>query len=156
MSKDIFNPICPYCRERHNPGIAWEVYTRMRASGLTEDRPDAPLRGYTSAERKDMPVHILLAEYFPDAIAAVSRHALKANVKHNGPDAPMRWDREKSTDHLNCATRHLMTPDAIDPDTKEIELVGAAWRCLAALQLREEKRLVKAGILPLSGVVPKE
>lgn len=112
------------------------------------------LRGYTSAERKELPIQTLLAEYFPDAFAAVSRHALKANVKHNGPDAPMSWARNKSTDHLNCAVRHLATPDAIDPDTGEIELVGAAWRCLAALQLREEKRLVAAGIRPLSGVIP--
>lgn len=111
----------------------------------------AKLRGYTSAERKEMPVQTLMAEYFPDAIAAVARHAKKANVKHNGPDAPMSWARGKSTDHLNCAGRHLMTPDAIDPDTGEIELVGASWRCLAALQLREEARLKAAGIKPLSG-----
>lgn len=115
-----------------------------------EDEPK--LRGYTSAERKEMPVHTLASEYFPDALAAVARHSLKANVKHNGPGAPMQWARKKSTDHLNCAVRHLMTPDAIDPDTQEIELVGAAWRCLAALQLREEARLAKAGIMPLSGV----
>lgn len=111
------------------------------------------LRGYTSAERKEMPIQTVAAEYFPDALAAVARHSKKANVKHNGPDAPMHWARKKSTDHLNCAMRHLMTPDAIDPDTQEIELVGAAWRCLAALQLREEARLAKAGIMPLSGVV---
>lgn len=110
------------------------------------------LRGYTSAERKDMPVQTIIAEYFPDAIAALARHSKKANVKHNGPEAPMKWSREKSTDHLNCAGRHLMTPDAIDPDTGEIELVGAFWRCAAALQLREEARLRAAGIMPLSGV----
>jgi len=111
------------------------------------------LRPYTSAERKAMPIQTLLAEYFPDAIAAVARHSLKANDKHN-PGEPMHWARGKSTDHLNCAVRHLATPDAVDPDTGEIELVGASWRCLAALQLREEARLQAAGIMPLSGVVP--
>lgn len=109
------------------------------------------LRGYTSAERKEMPVQEIIAGYFPDALAAVARHSKKANDKHN-PGEPMHWARKKSTDHLNCAVRHLMTPDAVDPDTKEIELVGAAWRCLAALQLREEARLAKAGIAPLSGI----
>jgi len=109
------------------------------------------LRGYTSAERKEIPMQEVLAEYFPDAFAAVSRHSKKANDKHN-PGEPMHWARNKSTDHLNCAVRHLATPDAIDPDTGEIELVGATWRCLAALQLREEKRLIAAGIRPLSGV----
>lgn len=112
-----------------------------------------PLRCYTSAERKEIPLHTLVAEYFPDALVAVARHSKKANTKHNG-EAPMFWARNKSTDHLNCAVRHLATPDAIDTDTGEIELVGAAWRCLAALQLREEKRLVEAGIKPLSGVTP--
>ncbi len=110
------------------------------------------LRDYTSEERNAIPLHTVLAEYFPDAFAALARHAKKANAKHNGPDAPMAWAREKSTDHLNKAVRHLTTPDAIDPDTGEIELIGAMWRCAAAAQLREEKRLVAAGIRPLSGV----
>lgn len=111
------------------------------------------LRPYTSAERKEMPVQTIMAEYFPDALAAVARHSKKANDKHN-PGEPMHWARKKSTDHLNCAGRHLMTPDAIDADTGEIELVGATWRCLAALQLREEARLKAAGIMPLSGITP--
>lgn len=115
------------------------------------DAAKTALRPYTSAERKEMPVQTIMAEYFPDALAAVARHSKKANTKHNG-ETPMFWAREKSTDHLNCAVRHLMTPDAIDADTGEIELVGAAWRCLAALQLREEARLKAAGIKPLSGI----
>lgn len=118
------------------------------------DADSKKLRGYTSAERKEMPVHSILSAYFPDAIAAVARHSKKANDKHN-PGEPLGWSRHKSKDHLECAARHLMTPDEIDPDTGEIELVGAAWRTLAELQLREEKRLVAAGIKPLSGVVPK-
>lgn len=111
-----------------------------------------PLRNYTSAERKEIPLHTILAYYFPDALAALARHAKKANDKHN-PGEPMYWAREKSSDHLECAVRHLATPDEVDPDTGEIELVGAFWRIGAALQLREEARLVAAGIKPLSGVV---
>lgn len=102
-----------------------------------------------------MPIQTVLAEYFPDAFAAVARHSLKANDKHN-PGEPMHWARDKSTDHLNCAVRHLATPDSIDADTGEIELVGALWRCAAALQLREEARLKAAGIMPLSGIVPPD
>lgn len=111
-----------------------------------------PLRDYTSAERNEIPIWDVLANYFPDAIASVARHSKKANDKHN-PGEPLHWSRHKSSDHLNKAARHLMTPDAVDPDTNEIELAGAAWRCLAALQLREEKRLIALGIRPLSGVV---
>lgn len=114
----------------------------------------SPLRGYTSAERKEMPLHAVLAYYFPDAFMALARLSKKANEKHN-PGEPMHWAREKSKDHLECATRHLLTPDEIDPETGEIELVAAFWRLGAALQLREEKRLVAAGIRPLSGVIPK-
>jgi hypothetical protein len=110
------------------------------------------LRSYTSAERKEMPVQEVMANYFPDAFAALARHSKKANDKHN-PGEPMHWARHKSSDHLNCAGRHLLTPDEINEDTGEIELVAAAWRCLAAVQLREEKRLVAAGIRPLSGVI---
>lgn len=111
------------------------------------------LRCYTSAERKEAPVWSIMAKYFPDALMAIARHSKKANDKHN-PGEPLHWAREKSKDHLECAARHLLTPDEIDPDTGEIELVGATWRCLAALQLREEKRLSEAGIEPLSGIVP--
>lgn len=125
----------------------------FRADELGQNRK---LREYTSAERNEIPLHTVLAQYFPDAFAALARHAKKANVKHNGADAPMAWAREKSTDHLNKAVRHLTTPDNIDADTGEIELVGAFWRVGAALQLREEKRLIAAGIRPLSGVVPSE
>jgi hypothetical protein len=112
------------------------------------------LRDYTSAERKEMPLQAVMAEYFPDAFVAVARLSKKANDKHN-PGEPMHWTRNKSSDHLDCAARHLLTPDAVDKETGEIELVAAAWRCLAALQLREERRLVAAGIKPLSGVIER-
>jgi len=115
--------------------------------------PKPALRPYTSAERKAMPLQKLLAEYFPDAFMAVARHSLKANDKHN-PGEPMHWARGKSTDHLDCAARHLLTPDALDPDTGETEAVCLLWRAAAYVQLQEEARLVAAGIMPLSGVVP--
>jgi hypothetical protein len=111
------------------------------------------LRNYTSAERKAAPVHTGVMLYFPDALMAIARHSKKANDKHN-PGEPLHWARAKSTDQTDAAARHLLTPNAIDPDTGEIELVGAAWRTLAELQLAEEKRLAAAGIRPLSGIVP--
>lgn len=121
-------------------------------SGCPEPRQ---LRGYTSAERKAMPVHTGVMCYFPDALAAIARHSKKANDKHN-PGEPLHWARGKSMDHSDSAARHMLTPDAIDPDTGEMERVGAAWRILADLQIAEERRLVAAGILPLSGIVPED
>lgn len=112
------------------------------------------LRPYTSAERKEMPVQTILAEYFPDAFMALARHSKKANEKHN-PGEAMGWARHKSNDHLNCAGRHLLTPDALDPDTGETEAVCLLWRAAAYVQLQEEARLKAAGIMPLSGKVPE-
>lgn len=109
------------------------------------------LRHKTSAERKAEPVHSGALMYFPDAIAAVSRVSFKANVKHN-PGEPMHWSRGKSTDQMDCAVRHTLTPERIDPETGEAELAQAAWRILAQLQLQEERRLIAAGIMPYSGV----
>lgn len=108
-------------------------------------------RPKTSAERKAEPIHSGVLMYFPDALAAVSRLSKAGNDKHN-PGQPLHWAREKSTDHMDCATRHTLTPECIDPETGEIELVATAWRVLAQLQLSEERRLHAAGILPYSGV----
>ena len=110
-----------------------------------------PLRAYTSAERKAMPLWSGVMRYFPDALMAIARLSKKGNDKHN-PGEPLHWAREKSTDQEDCAARHLLTPDWVDPETGETELVAAGWRILAALQLQEEKRLLAEGIMPLSGV----
>ena len=110
------------------------------------------LRDYTSAERKDMPIHTGVMLYFPDALAAVSRVSKAGNNKHN-PGEPLHWARGKSTDQTDCLARHMLTLDAKDPDSGETERAHVAWRALADLQLAEEKRLVAAGIRPLSGVV---
>lgn len=145
-------PKCCICRGEKlstRPGAVNVLCQKHRE--MTHDL-EPVLREYTSAERKEMPVWSILSQYFPDAFAALARHSKKANDKHN-PGEPLHWARNKSSDHLECAVRHLMTPDEIDKDTGEIELVGALWRCAAALQLREEARLKKAGIKPLSGVV---
>lgn len=114
-----------------------------------------PLRGYTSAERKEMPVHTGVMLYFPDALCAIARVSQKSNEKHN-PGEPLGWQRGKSTDQTDCVARHLLTPNATDPDSGELELAHSGWRILAQIQLAEEKRLVAAGIRPLSGVVPVE
>ena len=144
MSRDEpWNPqphsVAKYEDQHHMWGIgtAWEV--------------PKPLREYTSAERKAMPIASGVLAYFPDALAAVSRVSKKGNDKHN-PGEPLHWSRGKSKDHDDCVVRHLLTPNAIDPDSGEVELAHAAWRLLAQLQLVEEKRLTLIGIKPLSGV----
>lgn len=93
----------------------------------------------TSKERKETPVFSGVLQYFPDAINAVARQSWAGNEKHN-PGEPLHWAREKSSDHMDCAIRHMMTPNEIDPETGGTHLVAAAWRILAALQLQQEAR----------------
>lgn len=77
-----------------------------------------------SAARKTYPLYSGVLQYFPAALAAVAHHSYLGNEKHN-PGQPLHWARGKSDDHLDAAARHLAEGD----------LVGLAWRALAALQL---------------------
>lgn len=110
-------------------------------------------RDKTSAERKGEPVHSGVLMYFPDALAAVARVSKAGNDKHN-PGETLHWARGKSTDQMDCAVRHVLTPEVIDPETGEPELAAAAWRLLAQLQLLEEKRNAARGVRSYSGIVP--
>lgn len=78
-------------------------------------------------ERKEFPLYSGLFAYFPSALAAVSHRSFEGNEKHN-PGQPLHWARGKSKDHKDAALRHLLEDD----------LVGAAWRILAALQIKLE------------------
>ena len=109
------------------------------------------LREKTSAERKGEPILSGCMLYFPDALAAIARVSVAGNKKHN-PGEPLHWARGKSTDQGDALVRHTLTPDNVDPETGEIEAAQRAWRDLADLQLREEKRLIALGIKPYSGV----
>lgn len=81
-----------------------------------------------SAARKTYPLSSGLLDYFPAALAAVAHHSHNGNEKHN-PGQPLHWSRGKSADHLDAAVRHIM----------ERDLEGAAWRILAALQMKLEE-----------------
>jgi hypothetical protein len=104
-----------------------------------------------SAERKATPIWSGVLRYFPDAQAAKARLSKKGNDKHN-PGEPLHWSRGKSNDHGDCIIRHQMNPDELDPETGELHAVAVAWRADAQLQLLEEKRILAAGGVPLSGV----
>lgn len=96
-----------------------------------------------SAARKEVPIFSGVLNYFPLAIAAVSRLSKRGNDKHN-PGQPLHWAREKSTDHEDCIARHLIDAHTLDAVTCEYEdAVALAWRALALLQILEEKRLNK-------------
>jgi hypothetical protein len=90
--------------------------------------------------RKNHPVFTGFLMYFPDAIAAIARVSKKGNDQHN-PGEPLHWAREKSTDQMDTASRHMMdhgTGTVLDTDG-EYHLAKAAWRICAELQLTIEK-----------------
>lgn len=87
-------------------------------------------------DRKNHPVATGVLDYFPDAIMEVALCSKVGNDQHN-PGQPLHWAREKSSDHADCAVRHLMDRGTIDTDGIR-HSAKAAWRALALLQLEIE------------------
>lgn len=83
--------------------------------------------------RKNMPIFSGVLNYFPLAIAEVSKLSKIGNDKHN-PGQPLHWAKGKSTDHKDCIARHLIDAGTIDPDSQLFHDVGLAWRALANLE----------------------
>jgi hypothetical protein len=82
--------------------------------------------------RKSAPVVTGCVDYFPLAIAEVSRISKAGNDQHN-PGQPLHWARGKSGDHADCILRHLIERGAIDSDGQR-HTAKVAWRALALLQ----------------------
>ncbi len=95
-----------------------------------------------AAERKGVPLARGLLWYFPNALAAVARVSRTGNEQHQ-PGEPMRWAREKSTDHADCILRHLVDAGTLDKDG-ELHSAKVAWRALALC----ESELIAAGATP--------
>jgi hypothetical protein len=94
--------------------------------------------------RKALPIFRGPLMYFPDAIAAVAAVCKAGNDQHN-PGQPMHWAREKSTEQMDTALRHMMDHGMgvqVDIDGTW-HLAKAAWRILAELQLAIEKARAK-------------
>lgn len=83
-------------------------------------------------ERKGIPIVTGVLDYFPLAIVEVARVSKAGNDQHN-PGEPLHWDRSKSTDHADCAVRHLLDRGKFDGDGQR-HSAKAAWRALALLQ----------------------
>lgn len=92
-----------------------------------------------NAARKRLQLFTYLMEYFPDAFIAEAEVAIAGNEQHN-PGEPLHWAREKSTDQLNTAFRHLWDHKrGIKKDTDgQYHLAKAVWRLKAELQLMIE------------------
>jgi len=91
----------------------------------------------TKAEqRKATPIFTGVLKYFPRALEEVSRASLAGNKQHLDGQ-PLHWDRSKSKDQLDAATRHLLdhAKGEIIDDDGVYHLGKVAWRVLAQLEI---------------------
>lgn len=111
------------------------------------------------ADRKQRPMARGLLDYFPDALAEVAHVSFVGNQQHN-PGEEMHWDRSKSTDHADCAVRHLVERGKVDTDGLR-HTAKLAWRALALLQTEIEASrgpatFERLRLIDLSGRRPDE
>jgi hypothetical protein len=90
-----------------------------------------------STERKGVPITTGVLDYFPLAIAEVSKCSKAGNDQHH-PGKPLHWDKTKSLDHADCVSRHLIDRGTFDTDGVR-HSAKLAWRALALLQTELEK-----------------
>lgn len=86
--------------------------------------------------RKNTPITTGVMDYFPLALAEVARVSKVGNDQHN-PGQPLHWSKEKSTDHADCISRHLIDRHSRDTDGQR-HSAKLAWRALALLQIELE------------------
>jgi len=97
-----------------------------------------------SEARKEIPMARGLLDYFPAALAEVSRVSLIGNEKHN-PGEEMHHARGKSMDHADCIMRHLTErgcTDVVFANGRTYQVRHSAylaWRALALLQQEIEE-----------------
>ena len=110
-----------------------------QSMAIAHDFPPQPkliIDGLEPARRKEYPITTGCLDYFPDAIAEVAHCSWVATQQHH-PGQPMHWERNKSSDHADCAGRHLAARGTVDGDGIR-HTAKLAWRALALLQLELE------------------
>lgn len=94
------------------------------------------------AARKLQQMWTYLTEYFPLSFEAEVQVAVVGNEQHNKGE-PLHWARDKSTDQMNTAFRHMWDHTTVGP--KDIDgtyhLAKAIWRLKAELQLVREAEI---------------
>lgn len=133
--KDVQHTLLPL---RATEVIGQESLTSSRASkeSLTIQNVLRKLPE-SAGDRKGVPLMTGCIDYFPLALAAIAEISKAGNDQHN-PGQPLHWARGKSTDHADCAMRHLVERGTIDTDGKR-HTAKAAWRVLALLQEELER-----------------
>ena len=88
-----------------------------------------PILPTDAKERKAIPVYTGFINYFPRAIAEVSRISLVGGIQHGQTAETLHWDRSLSGDELDAMMRHIL-----DGDWAQV-----AWRAMANLEKKLEK-----------------
>jgi len=138
---------CTSCGEYHVPGSLCWTARKLRYVPNRGERPEtlaapvsAPPAGLSlpddDAKRGEYPMAHGLLDYFPNALAEVSKVSKIGNDQHN-PGEPMHWARDKSTDHENKILRHLVDRGKFDGRGVR-HTARLAWRALAMLQAELE------------------
>jgi hypothetical protein len=128
---------------RH-PLYPYLAYTELRsAADIQFYRLGEPLmlpEDYDA--RKALPLYTFMFEYFPLAWLEVVKVAVAGNKQHANDGSGIRWAREKSTDQMNCAFRHIFDYGSGDPIDNDLQyhLAKAIWRLMAQLQLDIESK----------------
>lgn len=95
-----------------------------------------------SKTRKGIPIYTGFVRYFPDAMAAVAQLSRIANEKHNPGETKIKWNKEQSTDELDCLMRHMVDDVNDDRDSDGVMYATKiAWRGMSNLQ-----RLADSGV----------
>lgn len=119
--------ICGYCGGEYQNHGDPSVFVPL----AIVPKNDAPAVSLPEENRDDYPMAEGLLDYFPNALAEVARHSLKAVKQHNLPG--LGWDRTKSRDHRNKIARHLADTGKRD-ELGNRHSAALAWRALALLQ----------------------
>jgi hypothetical protein len=128
---------------RHDCVSVIDLEYRMNTTGRVDTRTPAEVKGWqhlmprSAEDRKALPLFSGVMNYFPLALLAVAQVSKVGNDQHN-PNQPLHWAREKSTDQLDTAARHLLEHGTRDTDGMR-HTAKAAWRILAELQLEIER-----------------
>ncbi len=88
------------------------------------------------AERKRIPIATGVLDYFPAALAEVSKVSFIGNEQHN-PGEELHWARGKSGDQADTMIRHFLERGTLDVDGQR-HSAKMVWRALAILQLELE------------------
>jgi hypothetical protein len=95
--------------------------------------PAGGINGLTDYKaRKETPIGTGVIDYFPDALAEVSKASLAGNKQHV-PGTPLHWDKSKSADEWDALVRHGIERGKFDIDGVR-HSAKMAWRALALLQ----------------------